>query len=219
MTDSPDLRMLGEREHDDATGDSFFKDESVDTSAHITPQTFNSTEFLAGVRPTRRSVQIVERADLVGDMERLAQLYAEADDADDDAACEALAAEFGDVSAQFHASKRWYTVEKRSSEWVEDFRAKLEKQHSLDFGDGTDENPGNPRHRRIAMQHQLAEQIVSPEGTTFDDLQGLYERNEGELNKLIVALTVVNTQQATAAKVATPGFSLRRSGKKGKDGS
>ena len=184
-----------------------------DTSPEVTAATFSSTDFLAGVRPTRRSVQIVERADLVGDMERLAQLYGEADEADDDESCEKIAAEFEQVAEAFHGSKRWYTVEKRSSEWIDDFRAKVAKDLDLDPGewDGKSSSPAQKRARMEILLHQLAAQIVAPAGTTRDDLRGLYDRNEGELNKLVLCMEFANAKTAESAKVASPGFSLRRS--------
>ncbi len=212
MSDTPDLRMLGERESgagEEQDLSAFVKD----TSPEVTPATFDSGAFLAGVRPTRRSVQIVERADLLGDMERLAQLYGEADDADDDEACERLHAEFEQVAERFHGSKRWYTVEKRSSEWIEKFRKDTAEEHGLDVGktgERTDD-PDRVRDRMTLVLHQLAAQIVSPAGTTYDDLVGLYDRNEGELNKLLLCMEFANTRTAESAKVAAPGFSLRRS--------
>lgn len=192
-----------------------------DTSVEVTPATFDSSAFLAGVRPTRRSVQIIERADLLATMEYWAELYAEADAEDDDAECERIAAEFQAAADAFHGSKRWYTLEKRSSEWQEQFREDTAKAHGLNPGDDADKNPTaqQRKDRMTLLLHQVAAQIVSPEGTTYDDLAGLYETNEGELSKLIVAMGVANNQQAGAAKVATPGFSLRRSERKGTPGS
>ena len=208
MSDSPELpKML----YDDTDEAPTAADEVVDTSPTVTPASFDSSAFLAGVRPTRRSVQVVERADLVGEMEYLAALYMDADAADDDNECERLAAEFQAASDAFHGSKRWYTVEKRSSEWVKHFRATAAEEHDLD-----DEADAG---RVDITLRQVAAQIVAPEGTTYEDLRALLDRNEGELNKLVVATTIANSQQATAAKVATPGFSLRRSGKKATPGS
>lgn len=204
-------QMLGDAEA--ADGSSFYRDdESVDTSPDVTPATFDPKAFLAGVRPTRRSVQVIQHPELVGDMERLAELYAEADEADDDDACDRLAAEFDEVAERFHASKRWFTLEKWSSERIDHFQQETAKGLGLDVGDDdTEVTAEHRRARRILTLHQTAAQIVSPEGVTYDDLDGLFERNEGELNKLVVAMSAANSQQAGAAKVATPGFSLRRS--------
>lgn len=224
MSETPSAtQMLGERTYDtgddrDAPGAALTRDESIDTTPPTTPETFDSSAFLAGVRPTRRSVQIVERADLVSDMEQLQGAYIEADQADDDEACDKIAAAFEQVAAVFHGSKRWYTVEKRSGEWLNKLRDDLIKEHDLDLGDDKGEG-GNPEHAKIATLHQLAAQIVSPTGTTYEDLEALYDHNEGELNKLVIAMTMANSQQATAAKVATPGFSLRRSERKDTRGS
>ncbi len=220
MTTDPSMQLLGERTHDgepEQDLSTFLRD----TSPEVTPATLDSSAFLAGVRPTRRSVEIVERADLVGDMERLAQLYAEADEADDDEACERLATEFETVSAAFHSSKRWYTVEKRSSEWIEGFREKVITEYDLDPGawEKRAEGATQKRARMTVLLHQLAAQIVSPSGTSADDLRALYEANEGELNKLLVAMEYANNRIAESAKVATPGFSLRRSERKAAPGS
>lgn len=193
-------------------------DEPVDTTPPITPETFDSSAFLRGVRPTRRSVQIVERADLVGDLERLQGEFLEADAADDDAECDRIGAEFEQVAQAFHDSKRWYTVEKRSQEWIEKFREDVAKEHNLDLAvkDGKAKSPAD---RVEALLRQLVEQIVAPSGTTYEDLQALYQSNEGELNKLVIAMEMANSQQASAAKVVTPGFSLQRSGRNETPGS
>lgn len=220
MSESPS--MLGEAQAA-PTGEAFHRpDESVDTSLpDVKVEDFDAGAFLAGVRSTRRSVQVVERGDLVGDMERLAHQYADADEADDDAACERIAAEFDKVAAQFHASKRWFTAEKRSGEWVDGFREDVATRLGLDVGDprANTKDAKEIEARTLVTLHQVAAQIVSPKGVTVEHLQALYEANEGELNKLIAAVAAANRQTASAAKVATPGFSLRRSDSKGTAGS
>ena len=213
MSDTPDLTMLGE------AGPNVDDLDIRDTTPEITPQTFDSSAFLRGVRPTRRSVQIVERADLVADLERLQGMFNEADEADDDEACERIAAEFEAVAEEFHASKRWYTVEKRSSEWVDHFRERTVEEHGLTL---PAKEPRNADERSAVAEmslRQLAEQIVAPSGVTYEDLRALYDHNEGELVKLLAAMTMANQQHAGSAQVATPGFSLRRSEKKATAGS
>ena len=219
MSDTPDLRMLGERESGADSEDLSALVE--DTTPEVTPQTVDAGAFLAGVRPTRRSVRIVERPDLVGDMERLAQLFDEADEADDDAECDRVAAEFEQVAAAFHASKRWYTVEKRSSEWVAKFRKDTCEKLGLDTGPSGEEavSEAQEHDRSVLILHQLAEQIVDPAGTTYEDLRGLYERNEGELNKLLTCMTMANVRSAESVEVTSPAFGLRRSGRSGTPGS
>ncbi len=207
MSETPNLTMLGEAE----SGAAFVKD----TSADVEVEDFDFDAFLAGVRSTRRSTKVYARADLVATMEELAQAY---EDSTVAAERTRIINEFDKARDDFHASGRWFTVEKRSGEWVEKFRADTAKRLGLNLGDGEDDK-GDPDAQMTALLHQLAEQVVVPSGVTYEGLRRLYDVNEGELNKLIVAGAMANQQQAESAKVVSPGFSLRPSAKKPATGS
>src|SRR5690349_14432719 len=82
----------------------------------VAPEDFDFDEFLAGARPTRRAAKLYMRADLVGALEELAQtIEADGGDPGEDERFRAL-------YEQFHASGRWFTVEKKSGEWLREFR-------------------------------------------------------------------------------------------------
>lgn len=207
MSETPNLTMLGESE----SGAAFVKDTSTDVDV----EDFDFDAFLAGVRSTRRSTKVYAKADLVATLEELAEEHADATSAADKAR---IAKEFDRVRDEFWDSGQWFTVEKRSGEWVEKFRADTAKRLGLNLGDGEDDK-GDPDAQMTVLLHQLAEQVVVPSGVTYEGLRRLYDVNEGELNKVIVAGGMANQQMAQSAKVLSPGFSLRPSAKKPATGS
>lgn len=175
----------------------------IDTTPALPePQDFDLAAFIGGVRPTRRSVRIHARADLIGRLEQIADRI---DALPDGAEVDALIDEAERMQAEFAAGV-WFTIEKRSSEWVKHFRDDTAKTYGLD--------PESEDGRVSLLLHQLAAQIITPSGVTYDHLRAMFDTNEGELNKLIVALTMANEQIAEAAKVVTLDFSRRRSGQK-----
>lgn len=175
-------------------------DYSTDATAPLPePEEFDFAAWLAGVRPTRRAVKLYARADVLARMEEISQLV---EDADDEQAG-ALVDEFDALKAAFENSGRWFVVEARSSEWVEDFRRVYKRDH------GIKGEPGD-RQRIAIILAQLAEQIVSPAGVTAEMLERLHDTNAGELNKLVVAVTMANDQVAQSAGVLKLDFSSRR---------
>lgn len=183
--------------------------ESIDSSPAVTPEDFSIEDFIAGIRPTRRAIQIFARADLIA---RLDEIATRIDAAEKTSNVDALIDEFQSVKAEFQAGT-WFELEKRSSEWVKEFR--LAKESALGYsravrGDDdqatlTDEEVGE-----ISL-HQLAEQIVTPSGVTVDHLRTMLDVNEGEVAKLLAVMVNVNNELAQQAKVLTRDFSRRRS--------
>ena len=165
------------------------------TSSDRSVDDFDFGSWLAGVRPTRRAVQLYARGDLVA---RLDELEGRIDAATDDEADDLLE-EFERLRAEFRDG-RWFIVEARSPEWVEEYR----KRHT---GKGKISEAGQVQ----ILIGQLAEQIVQPR-VTAEQLSTLYDRNPGELNKLVVAMTFANNQVAESAGSLTRDFSSRRSG-------
>ena len=181
-------------------------DLTVDTTPpRPAPADFNLQAFIRGVRPTRRSVKLYPQADLVGQLEKLADRIEQLPDGPE---VDALIDQAIQLQEIFHAGGVWWTVEKRSSEWVKNHREKTAAALGL-------ASTETERAKMQLMLHQLAAQIVEPAGVTAEDLHALYEANEGEVSKLIVALTMVNEQVAEAAKVVSLDFSQRRSGRTG----
>lgn len=176
--------------------------EIVDSTPDVgEPEGFDLGAFIAGVRPTRRSVKLYGRADLVGVLEQLAERI---DALPDGPEVDGLIAEAERAQAAFLASGVWFTVEKRSSEWVERFRTDTAARLGV--------SAETPEGRIALLLHQLAAQIVAPAGVTYAHLRALMDTNEGELNKLVVALTAANEQLADRARAVTLDFSQRRSG-------
>lgn len=184
-------------------------DAGTDVTPALNPLVFDFPAFVAGVRPTRRAVRIFPRGDLLGVMDRVVDAIEQAGDGPVDA----LIDEFEAARAEYVAASQVVTVEARSSEWVQRFRAEAAKTHGSDIdwtAEPTDEASRALRHGILV--DQLAAQIVAPVGVTATDLAVLIEAAEGEAGKLFAALALANSQVSSAAKVLTLDFSQRRSG-------
>lgn len=185
--------------------------ETVDTTPTITPKDFSFDDFLNGVRPTRRSVKLYARGDLIA---RMDEIVFAIESAPEDENVDGLIDEFEQAKADFQ-NGQWFTVEKRSSEWAEQFRLDTEKRLGLKrVKDGDDEPALSDRDAATVTLHQLAQQIVTPTGVTYEQLRSLGDTNEGELSKLIYTMISVNRDLAQSAAVLTKDFSQRRSGSK-----
>lgn len=180
-------------------------DVSVDVSPKVTPENFDLAEWAAGVRPTQRSVKLYPNAHLIGRMDELADKI---DNAPEGADVDALIDEFESVREQFRDGV-WFTVEKRSSEWIENQRKATAKRLGMKLDDDADAD--NAADNITLMLHQLAEQIVRPRGVTADMLRHMYDANEGELVKLTNAMQTANRQLAESSGVLDRDFSGRRS--------
>lgn len=174
-----------------------------DLSPETTPQDFDFGAFLGGVRPTRRGVRLYPHAHLVARMEELADQIDRAPESEN---VDHLIDAFEAAKAEFHEGV-WFVVEKRSSEWIEKFRADLKARLRLKV----DQDDPSKDDVMTALLHQLVAQIVTPAGVTVEGLRSLFETNEGELNKLLVAMQMVNQSLAEKASVIGVDFSQRRS--------
>lgn len=183
---------------------------TVESAPNITPQDFSFEDFLNGVRPPRRSVLLYPRGDLIARLDEIVTAIERAPETEN---VDDLIDEYEQVKGEFQ-NGQWFTVEKRSSEWLEKFRLDAEKRLGMKrTRKDDDDEPSLSRDdlARISV-HQLAEQIVVPSGVTVDQLQRLLDTNEGEFNKLVFAMIEVNTKLAQSSEVLTKDFSRRRSG-------
>ena len=189
--------------HDESLGDV-----SIDTTPQLDPTTYNVDDLIRGIRPTQRSVKIHARGDVLA---RLDQLAGVIESAPEGADVDALIDEFDTLKKTFEDGE-WWTVQRRSQDWVATFRKSTAKR--LDITLDTDGDPTGDtaeQDRRTLLLHQVAAQIIAPTGVTADQLAAIEDQNEGELTKLIVAVTVVNSTLAESAGVLTKDFSQRRS--------
>jgi hypothetical protein len=99
-----------------------------DTTRPLDAATFSPFAFLDGFRPTRRTVKLHERADLIGDLDEIANRI---DSLPEDADVDDLIAEFHRVRDVFQASVCFWTVERRSSEWVTERWATYAREHGI----------------------------------------------------------------------------------------
>ena len=180
---------------------------SEDATEAPTVEEFDFDDFLSGVRPTRRRVKLYAKAHLLAEMDELAERAADNDLADEQLA--EIEERFHALREEFRASGRWFTVEKRSSDAIRKFRRELAKRAKIDVNKDGDTRDGEDSIT-LAI-HQVAEQVISPEGVTADGIRRLYEANEGEFQKLYTAVTLANSQLAEQARVVAPDFSLRPS--------
>lgn len=174
----------------------------VDTTVTPVPEDFDLDAWLDGVRPQRRSVKLYPQADLVARMEEIADKIDNTPSYEESEELDALIDEFDQLKAQFKDGV-WFTVEQRSTEWVENFRKRLAKTHNLKDDPAKD--------AELISTYQIAEQIIQPQGVTFNHLRKLQAANEAEYVKLITATQLVNQMLAEKAGVLDRDFSGRRS--------
>ena len=183
----------------------------VNTSIKPTPEGFDLAEFVAGVRPTRRAVQIFPLGHLIAQLE---EIEAQIDAAGDDDDVDDLVDEFERIRDQFRDGV-WFEIEKRSAEWVKKFDKDVEKRLGLvrkPKGGGMRPELSEDDLTTVTL-HRLAAQIVTPDGMTYDLLTRMLEGNEGEVAKLMQCMTQANNELAESAEVLTRDFSARRSAK------
>lgn len=175
----------------------------VDTTPDVPVEDFDFAEFLFGARPTRRSTKLYMRADLVGQLEELIQ---DLEAAGDDPATDPKVRELYDT---FHASGRWFTVEKKSGEWETKFRQDTINRLSIKVD--KDGNVLSAADGLAIAFEQTAAQIVVPSNVTADGLRKLYDVNQGEVNKLFLAVRLANNEMAETVRVVGPDFSSKPS--------
>lgn len=186
-----------------------FKDESLadvivaDVSAEQTPEDFDFAAWLEGVRPTRRAVTLYQRADVIAELEALAERIESLPDGPE---VDEAVDRFDALKDEFHHG-RVFVVEARSPEWVEHFQAEARKAL------GVKGEPTQAQDARVLFE-QLAAQIVTPR-VDADQLERLQNVNAGEFNKLAAALGFANRQVAQSAGVLKLDFTSRRSAKRG----
>ena len=185
------------------------------TPEHLDPATFDLSAFIGGIRPTRRTVTLHMRADLVGEMDEIAQRI---DGLPDGPEVDALLERFEEARQGFLAATTYWTVERRSSEWLTKRWADYARANSITLDKNGDTS--DRQARTLLLTDQLVGQLVGvktesgqplPGTVTFDALRALAEANEGEFNKLLYAMSDANMAMAQAAKVLTRDFSPRSS--------
>lgn len=156
------------------------------TDTTVTPETFDLAAWIAGVTPVQRTVTLYARGDLFADLSALETRYEEAKRAANVDDMRALKEQMREVADQIRASALDITVQGRSADWVQRFRADL-KERGVDGDQATLE--------------QLAAQITAPEGLTVDMLATLRDRIEPQVVALVQAVATVNTQ---APRISVP---------------
>lgn len=154
----------------------------TEPDATVTPETFDLAAWIAGVTPVQRTVTLYARGDLFADLSALENRYDEAKRAANVDDMRALKEQMRDVADQLKASALDITVQGRSADWVQRFRADMEER-------GIDGDQ--------ATLEQLAAQITAPEGLTVDMLATLRDRIEPQVVALVQAVATVNTMKPT----------------------
>jgi len=175
----------------------------VNTTPDVSVEDHDFAAFLAGARPTRRSAKLYMRADVVGQLEELVQeIEATGGNPADDP-------KFRELYDTFHSSGRWFTVEKRSGEWETKFRDEVVKRLGIKLDE--DGKVASEEDGRAIAFEQTAAQIIVPSNVTADGLRKLYEINQGEVNKLFLAVRLANNEMAETVRVVGPDFSPKPS--------
>ena len=177
----------------------------IDTSITPTVEDFDLDAWLNGARPVRRSIILYARGDLIGRLELLVDLI---EKCEDDEQRQALEDEAEKIQRTFLVSGQVFTVEARSSEWVNAYRDQCVKQLGLKLGAKT----GTQKDQAEYGLRMLAEQVVVPSGMTYEKLKRLADIAEADVMRLITAQVAANTQAAASVGVVTRDFSQGRSG-------
>ena len=182
----------------------------TDSTRPLDAATFDLDAFLNGVRPTRRTVKIHERADLVGAMD---YIVAQIDAAPEGEDVDHLIEQYTEARDTFLAGVTYWTVEKRSSEWLKAHREATARELSITIN--KDGEAANAKGGLTLLLEQVAAQVVEinsqPAEVTAEQLRKMYDANEGEVNKLVAAVENVNTAMAqhSAKDLVTRDFSRR----------
>ncbi len=165
---------------DDATVASAFAKPTIEDEEHSAEWWQNPSNFLSGARPIQRAHVIYGRGDLYARIDELAELEIRA--TGDQAAV--LKAEAVELTAELLASGMTVVVEARSSDWVEKFRARLDK---LKIADGVER-----------FMRQMAAQVVEPafdsEGDAYEFLAAFAEVSDVQVARLAEKVQAVNEQ-------------------------
>ena len=146
----------------------------------IAPAAFDFATWAAGVRPTRHSVMIYQRPDLLADLDEVAELELRA--TSDEERAEWL--ERGrEIAAEMMEGRIRVTVEGRSAAWREALIKELDAQ-------GVEDNVER-------LLHGLAAQIVEPAGVTPEALEAIADVSEPQVMKLLQAQTLANDSAPT----------------------
>lgn len=179
----------------------------------LDPATFDMNAFIQGVRPTRRSVRLHLRADLLAGLD---EIVAEIDATEGDV--DHLIRDYEATRAAFFADFQTWTVERRSSDWVKEVWAQTAARLNVPLN--KDGDTDDMKARAVLVQHQLAGQVVEIKdrdgkviatSVTVEQLDALRATNEGEWNRLAIAMSECNLITAAASEVLTRDFSRRSS--------
>lgn len=185
-----------------------------DTSPPLDVATFDLGAWVRGVRPTRRTVKLYLRSDLLGALDELGDRI---ESAGDTVNVDADVDEFERLRQEYLADFTYWTVEGRSSEWVSKCWDESVKAHRI-----TLDRAGNARNdtdKVTLLLDQLAGQVVEvktpdgqvQQGVSAEVLRELFNGNERELNKLAYAMADCNQNPGDRATVLTKDFSQRSS--------
>jgi hypothetical protein len=136
-------------------------------------------------RAARRGVTIYLRPDLQADIDRVSAELATARGEEADR----LTAQATELTAHLKESALHIIVEGRRSTWVDEFHQKLEEAGVTDTTE--------------QILHQVAAQIVEPEGLDYEVLQKLLEVVEPQITQVVAATLSANNERV----ILDPRFS------------
>jgi hypothetical protein len=181
------------------------------------PADFDLDSWVQGVRSTIRSVNVYQRADLLGEIDSLEQQLqvaraTEASGADesgmeDNLSSEELEARLFDLQQTFVDSGVTFRIEGRSETWLNRVKKEWEN-HSDTHGKSKDE-------KSVYVQlHQLAGAIIQPAGVTYEHLAALRESSEPQIRRLLVTFAMANNQAPSVTVPTSPASSATRRGRR-----
>lgn len=186
------------------TPDETLSAKTLDAIRDVTPddalsvEKFDIAAFVAGAKPTRRAVTLYARGDLRASLDRYGEEIALAEKEGDRKRAETLRKEARQVSEEMTAPGAVVDVivEGRSDDWVDTLNEALEK-------DGvTDETE--------KVLRRVAEQIVEPQGFTYELLEQFRQVSEPQVKRLVAAATMANRQPVDVSADFLRGSSATR---------
>ena len=140
---------------------------------------FNLEQWVAGVRPIRRTVTLYSRLDLMGERDELGAALEDARAAGDNDAIGALHEQIDELTEQILGSRMFVTIEGVTASRFKEIVAEAK-----DLGlDSTD-----------VFLYQIAAQIVEPKGLDWETFKRLDDMLPTQTSKVAQAWTAINNE-------------------------
>lgn len=174
----------------------------VTPEAALGEQTFDFAAFVAGAKPTHRAVTLYARGDLKARLDLIGEEIELAERAGNKGKTATLRKDAQAIVDEMTGQGAVIdiVVAGRSDDWIARVDEALEKDGITDATE--------------KVLRRVAEQVVAPEGVTYELLESFRQVSEPQVKKVVVAATLAN-QQAVSADVPFLRGSTGKTGGRG----